>query len=194
MAVVVIYNHHNNTCNNISNESFKVRSVHDTKKEETIMAKENVEKFYEEIMKNRDLQEKLMEVQKNYSGEKENRDALVKELLIPFAKENGYEFTEEEVLAADKEIAMKCGEVSEDELENVSGGFSVCLVGGGANGYGSCFIAGYAEEGDGKVSLGLGLNICFYSGIGFNVTAGEFDNNELNKKARDACFFNGIQF
>ena len=45
------------------------------------MAKENVKKFYEEITKNSDLQEKLTQAQENYSGDKEDRDALVKELV-----------------------------------------------------------------------------------------------------------------
>ena len=133
------------------------------------MAKENVRKFYEEISKNKELQKKLMEVQKNYSGNKEDRDTVVKECVIPIAKEAGYDFTAEEVLAVEKENALQHN-ISEEELENVSGGWSACLSIGAVDGKSACLVTGVSCEDDADNSAGGGLMVCFYIGIGTGLT------------------------
>ena len=135
------------------------------------MAKENVRKFYEEISKNKELQKKIMEVQKNYSGNKEDRDSVVKECVLPIAKEAGYDFTAEEVLAVDKENALQQN-ISEEELENVSGGWSGCWGIGAVDGWSFCCIIGTDAEDADSVSGGIGggFEWCFYIGIGTGLT------------------------
>ena len=144
------------------------------------MAKENVRKFYEEVSKNKELQKKLMEVQKNYSGNKEDRDSVVKECVIPIAKEAGYDFTAEEVLAVDKENALQQN-ISEEELENVSGGWSACWGIGAVDGWSMCFIIGGDAENITSESGGFGggFQVCLYVGIGTGLTAGEFNAKDM---------------
>ena len=138
------------------------------------MAKENVRKFYEEVSKNKELQKKIIEVQKNYSGNKEDRDTVVKECVIPIAKEAGYDFTAKEVLAVEKENALQQN-ISEEELENVSGGWSGCLSIGAVDGWSMCFIIGVDVEATDSESGGIGggFQFCFYVGVGTGLTAGK---------------------
>ena len=85
------------------------------------MAKENIKKFYEDLAKNEELQKKLTQAQESYIGEPSDRKAAAEAILIPVAKEAGYDFTVEEICRFEREKAVERG-ISEEELENVSGG------------------------------------------------------------------------
>ena len=78
------------------------------------MSVENVKKFREDVEKNEELKNKIMnelEAQKD-NGKKE------KELITEIANKNGYEFTEEELIKDGATIHK----LSDEELANVSGG------------------------------------------------------------------------
>ena len=133
------------------------------------MAKENVKKFYEEISKNKELQEKLVKAEKSYTGDKDDKQAAVEAFLLPIAKEAGYDFTAEELKEVERELAGEKG-ISEEELENVSGGKKAagCCIIGGANG-GAAIACAYYGIGATGTGGGVGFALCWHVGIGMEV-------------------------
>ena len=134
------------------------------------MAKENVKKFLEELSTNKELQEKFMEAQKGYKAEGKGEEEIFEDIVLPIAKEAGYEFTMSEYKNAQREAMAEKG-ISEEELENVSGGWSVCWgVGISSSWFSFCFTLGYDGETDGVKGLGAGANVCLYVGLGTGIT------------------------
>lgn len=134
------------------------------------MAKENVGRFYRELWKNESLQKKIIEAQEKYDGDINDRNAIVNEVVIPVAKESGYDFTAEEVLEEER-AKMEEHNISEDELENVSGGVSLCaIIGIGTKAYseGLCAVYGMSRV-EGENERGLGINFCSFLGFGAGV-------------------------
>lgn len=134
------------------------------------MAKEDVGKFYEELVKNKDLQEKLKKAQDGYDGDKNDRDEVAEKILIPVAKEAGYEFTISDMCLYEKEQLVKQG-VSEEELENITGGKSdggFCAVIGCCSGFdlGICIIWGGVASDMTEGMVGIGAYLCWNVGIG----------------------------
>lgn len=80
------------------------------------MSVENVVKFYNEVMKDDVLKQKLQDV-----NEKTLTEEVFKNKVLPVAKTRGYDFTYDEAKAYYKHQGEKT-ELSVDELENVSGG------------------------------------------------------------------------
>ena len=105
------------------------------------MAKENVKAFFEALSQNEALQQVLKEKELAYTGDKEDREAVVNEVLLPVAEEAGYAFTLEELKEIEEGMRPE-GEVDEDELEAVAGGviWGVCVMVG--IGGGDCFFLG----------------------------------------------------
>ena len=123
------------------------------------MAKENVKKFYEEISKNKELQEKLKKAQESYTGDRSNKAEAAEAIIIPIAKEAGFDFTNEELKKAEMEMAKEKG-ISEEELENVSGGGGFCLlIGGGSE------CSADIRSGGGTAAF----HACAYVGVGIDV-------------------------
>ena len=97
------------------------------------MAKENVKKFYEKLANDKALREKLAKAQESYTGDLNDRQTIVETVFLPIAKEAGFDFTAEELKAAERELVEEKG-ISEEELENVSGGGGLCIfIGGGSD-------------------------------------------------------------
>lgn len=80
------------------------------------MSVENVVKFYNVVMKDDVLKQKLQDV-----NEKTLTEEVFKNKVLPVAKTRGYDFTYDEAKAYYKHQGEKT-ELSVDELENVSGG------------------------------------------------------------------------
>ena len=106
------------------------------------MAKENVKAFFEALSKDESIQQALKAKELAYTGIKEDREAIVKEVLIPVAEEAGYAFTMEELKEFEKGMRPE-GELDEDELEAVAGGLTwgICVM-AGLGGGDMCFIVG----------------------------------------------------
>lgn len=51
---------------------------------------------------------------------------IFEDIVLPIAKEAGYEFTMSELKNAQRDLMAEKG-ISEEELENVSGGWGFCL-------------------------------------------------------------------
>lgn len=114
------------------------------------MAKENITAFFEALSKDKALQQALKGKELAYTGAKEDREAIVKEVLIPAAKEAGYDFTLDELKECQKSKRM--GDVLEEgELESVAGGLT----------WGACVLYGFG-----------GGDMCFYTGFSLCVVAG----------------------
>ena len=94
------------------------------------MAKENVKRFLEEVSANKELQEKIAAIQKGYEPAGKSEEEVFEDIVLPIAKEAGYEFTMSEYKDAQHD-AIKGMAISEEELENVSGGAFCILVGFG---------------------------------------------------------------
>jgi hypothetical protein len=119
------------------------------------MAQENVKLFKEKLVSSDELQEKLKKAEEAYTGDKQDRDNIIKTILIPLAEEAGLPFTLEEAKAAETGE----GGLSDDELSSVAGGsgptFGACLLVGGGVGAGC---------------VGLGAGFCIVLGD----TVGEY--------------------
>ena len=120
------------------------------------MAKENVKAFFEALSKDEALQQALKEKEVAYTGMKEDREAIAKEVLLPVAKEAGYAFTLEELKEFKNDMRME-GELAENELESVAGG---------VENWGACFIVG---AGWGEMCAVGGLAVCFIAGVTYLV-------------------------
>ena len=117
------------------------------------MAKENVKAFFEALSKDEALQQALKEKEVAYTGMKENREAVVAEVLIPVANAAGYDFTLEELKEFESSMQAE-GELAEDELEAIAGGVQV---------WGICVVAGF---GYGTTCFILGASLCVVAGLG----------------------------
>lgn len=97
------------------------------------MAIENVKLFYEEVNSNEGLQEKVKGLQEISEEEEKIKQ------LISMAGEEGFEFSEDEFKSYIQEViadAQESGELSDEALEQVSGGTlsywilnSICTLG-----------------------------------------------------------------
>ena len=120
------------------------------------MAKENVKAFFEALSQNEALQQALKAKELAYTGIKEDREAIVNEVLIPVAEEAGYNFTLEELKEFEKGM-RPAGELDEDELESVSGGLSFA--------FGLTFLGGVGYSLSSDDCRGLGFGLCIVIGI-----------------------------
>ena len=101
------------------------------------MALEAVKAFYEEVAKNGALQKKIAAADAAYAGDAEDKAAAAAAILLPIAKEAGFDFTAEELLGFEN-AAVSEGEFTEDELEAVAGGAAFC------------FFIGFGKKKNGK--------------------------------------------
>ena len=130
------------------------------------MSVEAVKDFYEKIANDEDFQNKLNELQdKATKGlelplAQDKKEEMVKDVIIPFAKEQGFDFSIEDIKEFEKSIVEQ---LDEEQLKDISAGydgigFSACYmfgigVGGtpdsfcalfGFGGCGICFVVGCA--------------------------------------------------
>ncbi len=81
------------------------------------MSVEKAKAFVEKLKTDSALAKKLQDAQKAYTGDKSDRDAAIKAILLPVAAQAGFEFTLEEL-----EETFGGENLSEEELEAVAGG------------------------------------------------------------------------
>ena len=148
--------------------TYKNNLTVDVRKVVIAMAKDDVKKFYKELGENKELQDKIIKAQESYSGDIADRQAMVESIVVPIAKEAGYEFSAEEAYIYERKQAVEEG-ISEEELENVSGGWSGCLGIGASSDFAICAEIG-VDNFDSTHADGGGLFVCFYVGIGLGGT------------------------
>ncbi len=122
------------------------------------MSVENVTLFMEQVKSNDELQRKLNTADKAYNGVAE-MDAIVTDVILPIAKQAGFDFSVEEFLNYQKNTTSS--ELTDDELETVAGG------------WGCCALLGFSTKPEAEVShdyKGVGVTVsphaCVYIGIG----------------------------
>ncbi len=133
------------------------------------MSKENVIKFEEKVMQEKELQEKLEAAAKAYEGDKTDEKAVFEAVIVPVAKEAGLEFTYEEAIETKKEVQE--GEIDLKEMKAVAGGgLGICLFAGYGKGAGGCLLTGTNIDRDAKgrgFGGGIGYSSCDGLGFGF---------------------------
>ena len=88
------------------------------------MAKENVMKFEERLMKDDEFQKRLEEAVKAYNGDQTDEKAVFDAVIVPLATEEGLTFTFEEFSEVRK--AVSDGELDPKEMKAVAGGTTKC--------------------------------------------------------------------
>ena len=134
------------------------------------MAVDDVKKFYEAMSKDKEMQQKFMDIFQKYqeSPMDEGRAVeIMNQEVLPLAQHMGYSFSMDDLKAYGEKMMQKYGncELSEEEMQSVAGGAILgvdffCIIGGG---------------GSGVVCVFLGLNdwvgtqkpkFCFLVGLG----------------------------
>ena len=149
------------------------------------MSVESVKNFYEKIANDKDFQKKLDELQ-NKATEglelplaQDKKEEIIKDVIIPFAKEQGFDFSIEDIKEFEQSIIEQ---LDEEQLENLNAGI---LHGGGGIGGQICFITGFGlgfiagidddDHGVGAlcvvVGFGIGIAICFFIGTGETIVS-----------------------
>ncbi len=141
--------------------------------------KDSIKKFYEALNASEDMQKRLAELDRKFAethtapspaAGAETIDAFrkqaVDEIVIPVAKEAGYGFTSDDVMAYVKELTeLSDQELSTDELQAVAGGKSAPYDVGGL------FACGGVGIGFGTTSVNN--DKCFILGMGVGACASE---------------------
>jgi len=92
------------------------------------MSRENVIKFYEEVKNSENLKKEFEGLRNQVESGEEKREESLAKKIVSLAKENGFDFTEKELLSYMEEVK---GTLSEEELLSVSGGVSPKALGVG---------------------------------------------------------------
>ncbi len=134
------------------------------------MSIESVKNFYEKIANDKDFQKKLDELQsKTTEGlelplAQDKKEEIIKDVIIPFAKEQGFDFSIEDIKKFEQSIIEQ---LDEKQLENIAAGSISEEHGGIGLGLNFCKVVGFGVLGNfGPYSFGLCLLIGFGTGIG----------------------------
>lgn len=130
------------------------------------MSVENVKKFYEVLSRDKEMQQKFIDLKQKYQGQSMAEAATMEMLetdLLPLARQQGYEISVADLQAygeAMKQAGMN-RELSDEELAAVSGGTLICKIGLGYSydyienkNDGYCCILGFDDAGNCCVVIG----------------------------------------
>ena len=84
------------------------------------MSVEQVNAFFSKVKSDQALAQKLKDAQAAYKGDKSDKEAALAAIVIPVAAQAGFNFTVDDFKAS---FDNNEGEVYEDELDAVAGGF-----------------------------------------------------------------------
>ena len=98
------------------------------------MATKDVELFFEEVSKNEALKKELAKADEGLNSlDKSEMETFFNEKLLPIIKTYGFDFTYQDLLYYKQSLNPKDGdEISDDFLNQVSGGDKCCCVAVGA--------------------------------------------------------------
>ena len=114
---------------------------------------DNIRLFYEEIVKSKELAEKIESINANYADEQlaeDDRLKIIENEIIPIAKEHGFDFSIQELIDYSKPDMTV---LNEDDLDSIDGGIITKNVDSkgnteffvnGQSANGGCFLAGGA--------------------------------------------------
>ncbi len=127
------------------------------------MSIEAVKGFYEKIASDEELVKQLDEIQNKTTEGLEpplapdKKEELVKDVIIPFAKEQGFDFSIEDIKEYEQSIVEQ---LDDEQLESIAAG---SVRAGGGIGIGMCRIVGY---GVGFTITPGGVVVCALVGFG----------------------------
>ncbi len=135
--------------------------------EEKEMSQENAKIFMELLNRDEELQIKVKAAAESYTGDKTDEKALFEAVILPIAKEAGYEFSYED--AEELAKAAQDDELSEED---------VAVAAGGIRGNG-CFVIGFTMDDEnwelvdetivgGSGCIYVGAAACRAIGVGFS--------------------------
>ena len=104
-----------------------------------------VQSFYEAVVKDAALREQLAALEKEVAGKgltAAEQEAFIREKVLPVAKAAGFDLTLEEL----KAYQPTMGELSDQELSEVSGGKCVCVIIGAAKESACIVLLGFGEN------------------------------------------------
>jgi len=115
------------------------------------MSVENVKKFYEAVSQDESMKQKFMELSQKYQGQQMDEVkamTFTEQEVLPLAAQMGYSFTMDELKAYGEEMkqADMNRELSDEEMQAVTGGFFLCVFGGGGNNV-VCVLLGMNSDG-----------------------------------------------
>lgn len=119
------------------------------------MSVENVREFMKRVTEDESLQAQLKAAQDAYAGDRDDREAVAREVILPVAVSAGLPFTLDDLKAAEKE-ERQGSELSDDELGQVAGGVE-------ENSWGLCVGFGITGDTTTCVMLGYG-HLCVVAG------------------------------
>ena len=126
------------------------------------MSTENVKKFYEAVSQDEALKLKFTVLAQKFQGQQMDEAkgmAILEQETLPLAAQMGYSFTLDDLNAYGEEMkhAKKNCELSDTELEAVTGGvsFACFIIGAGQQG-GACVGFGVDSQGQ-PTCIGLGI-------------------------------------
>ena len=138
------------------------------------MSIEAVKKFYEKIANDEDFQNKLNELQDKATKGLElplapdKKEEITKEVIIPFAKEQGFDFSIEDIKEFEKSIIEQ---LDEEQLKDISAGFN-------GIGFAACYKFGIGVGGTHDSLCALigigGCGMCFVAGASTIIKEGGF--------------------
>ncbi len=112
-------------------------------KGEVILAREDVELFFEKVNEDENLKKKISKAETNLANlDKNQAEKIFNSDILPIAQKLGFDFSCEDVLNFSINPPHKPkGELSDDDLGQVAGGMSCGVIGASQVGE-TCFIAG----------------------------------------------------
>lgn len=113
-----------------------------------------VNEFYQKIASEEEMKTELSELFQPYEGktlDEAERETLVEQILLPYAKQKGFLFTLEELKQYEIELTERKenGELSDEELEAVAGGLGIAIA--------LCIIIG--------LGAGIHTGFCWITGL-----------------------------
>ena len=109
------------------------------------MSIENVKKFYEVLAQDKEMQQKFTDLNQKYQGQQMDEAkgmSIFEQEALPLARQMGYSFSMDDWKAYGEEMkqANMNSELSEEEMQAVTGGMYFCIVGGGGDGVVCVFV------------------------------------------------------
>lgn len=99
------------------------------------MSRKDIEMFYNKLNSDENLKKEVINIE---SRKDLSQDEMIND-IIKLAKRNGFDFTYQEI--------KEYNTISDDFLENVSGGFTLCIGGLGGGDKCGCTAVGYGKGG-----------------------------------------------
>ena len=115
------------------------------------MSVENVKKFYEVLSQDKEMQQKFIDLNQKHQGQPMDEAkgmSIFEQEALPLAAQMGYSFTIDDVKSY--ELAMQQAkngcEMSDAEMEAVTGGFFLCVLIGAGDQGGFCVAFGFDSQ------------------------------------------------